>query len=190
MLTIVPIFAIIAIFKKDIFRKFVLSFFVAVAISWPIWYLMPALQPGLMFKTNLLKISVPTYIQSSIDKHPSTEYNNSYIEKFNKFWTDPTVKGFSTSNNPSMHAAWGVFLVYYSIQFFPYLAIATIPWFILNVFGTMYTLQHYAIDVIGGLLIAIITIYIVEKLIAFEKRYYVDDYKLLSFFDLIKKAFA
>ncbi|MBI3632899.1 MAG: phosphatase PAP2 family protein, partial [Candidatus Vogelbacteria bacterium] len=153
LLTIIPIFGIISIFKKDVFRKFVLSFFIAVAISWPIWYFMPALQPGLMFKKNILNITVPTYIQQTIESHPSTHYDNLYIEEYDKFWTDPEGKTFSTSNNPSMHVAWGMFLVYYSIEFLPYLGIVTIPWYVFNIIGAMYTLQHYATDVIGGLII-------------------------------------
>lgn len=180
-------FAIIMLFKKDIFRKFIFSYFIAVALAWPIWYLMPSLQPGLMFKTNLLKISLPASVELAVASHPSTEYTEHYIENINKFWIDPKGNKFSTSNNPSMHVAWGTMLTYFSIQSSPYLGLIAIPWFALNAVGTLYTLQHYGIDVVTGFLLACLTIFIAEKMVLLEKKYLDDRYKLLSMFDLIKK---
>ena len=184
--TFAPIFLLISVINKNAFRKYSLSFFISLAIAWPIWYISPVIQPGPMYRLNILKTQIPSAIELSMSQYTPTIYNKIFMAKIDKFWIDPMGKTLSVSNNPSMHVAWGLLLMWYSIMLWPYLGLITIPWCILNVLGTMYTMQHYGVDVLSGIILALITIFIVEKLFQFERRYLNDEYKLLSFFDLIK----
>lgn len=189
LFTLVPVFIPFSLLKKNVFRGFILSFFLSYALAWPLWYINPIIQPALMYKDNILQEQIPTAIKLAIVQNKPTNYNESVISDYDKLWIDKTGKSFSVSNNPSMHVAWGLILTWYSIMLFPYIGFIAVPWYVFNVLGTMYTMQHYGIDVINGLGLAIITIFIVEKLLHYETTYLRDEYKLLSIFNLIKKSF-
>ena len=44
------------------------------------------------------------------------------------------------------------------------------PWGMLNAMGAIFTLQHYAIDVVAGMAVAAIAVVLVRRLVALEAR--------------------
>ena len=184
---LIKLFLFVTFFKKDVFRKFVFAFFIGFLVTFPLWYMFPVMYPSGMYRVNVFNVEVPKDIRGYIEKYPPTEYNRALVERLDTYWVSPTSEFLSVSANPSMHVAWGLMLVWFSFELSPYLILLSIPWFVMQTTGTMYMFQHFATDVITGLIIGAISIFIVSKLIKLEKKYYLDDYKLLSIFDVIKK---
>ncbi|MCX6757571.1 MAG: phosphatase PAP2 family protein [Candidatus Nomurabacteria bacterium] len=93
------------------------------------------------------------------------------------------------STFPSMHAAWGIIACVALIEIWGPLAIIAIPWIIAELIGTMYTLEHYAVDVILGIIIGFFALWITKRLLKFEKQYFVDHYNLFSIFEHLEKHY-
>ncbi|MBI2591240.1 MAG: hypothetical protein HYW34_01010 [Candidatus Brennerbacteria bacterium] len=83
--------------------------------------------------------------------------------------------------------AWGLIIAYFSIFLWRPLGIVMIFWSLLNALGALYTLQHYAVDLILGAFIGMFAIITADLLMKFEKKYLNADSELFSFIDMAQK---
>ncbi len=169
---------ITACYKTHLFRKLILSLFIAFIIGIPFWVTIPALSPDDAFRSNILGAKIPDDIKTQmVATHFSAPTLDSLI-KTEAYWVDKTGKSLGITSFPSMHAAWGIIITVIGIEVWAPFAIVLIPWLLLELVGTVFTLQHYAVDTIFGILVGFLALFIVKKLFELEERYFKDEYDI------------
>lgn len=181
------IFLLSFLFKKDAFRRLVISFFISWIIAFPLWIFFPALSPDLMFRINSFNLSDLKEAADFNGLTPSIqlEDNLKIQEEIYKVNLEPKEKSLPISTFPSMHAAWGTITAYGGVMISPWLGTILIPLAIINYIGAVYILQHFSVDILSGIAVALISIIITEMLLHFEKKYFEDRFGFLSGFDYI-----
>jgi hypothetical protein len=154
---------ITAIFSTTLFRKFFISTILVLLLGVPLWLFFTAISPEEMFRLNILNITPNNKkIITLIDNLKLSPELLNYLKGLAKVWSNPKQDQFAITAFPSMHTAWGILVAYYGYKLLKVLSFILFPYCILNMIGTIYTLQHYAIDIPLGLLVAIAAIRIAE----------------------------
>ncbi|MCX6755500.1 MAG: phosphatase PAP2 family protein [Candidatus Nomurabacteria bacterium] len=187
---IILVIIFISLFSnKEIYRKFLIAYFLAFLISLPIWIKFPAISPDSMYLKNILNTKISVEIQNVINITQISPRMQKNISAIGNHWIDPAGGSLAISTFPSMHAAWGIISVVSIIELWPPVAIIAIPWVVAELIGTMYTLEHYGVDVLFGIIIGFFALWITKRLLKFEKRYFVDSYHLFLIFDHLKQLY-
>lgn len=171
-LPFVVAFFVLALFlyHKLLAKKFLVFFFTILFISFPIWYILPGMNPMNFYIDNILHTNPPSRISMELQS-----YNpNPIISSYHKEFIDLYQKDHFLDVNafPSMHAGYSVGMIIYGFLLWPPSVLITVPWFLVEMLGALYTGQHYLIDLFLGSLMAIVTYYVVEILFFIEKKYY------------------
>lgn len=165
---LVPICSVCAlgmyIFKPLIFRRFIASFFLAMALGIPMWHYFPAVAPASLYLTNIFRLHLEPEDQQAINNDRISPLLREKLTEQNNLYFDPTLRNINTSSNPSMHAAWGFIIFFYLYMYSKRLVYIAGIYSILNVLGALYVGQHFGIDILTGICIAILSIYTVEKI--------------------------
>ncbi len=149
---------LVATQRMDEFLIWSKRILLAFAISIPLWFVFPATQPSIMYITNLFNKPVAPDIAEVIKVGPPSLYINKAVNEYTTMWLDPYGKRFSTSNFPSMHVIWG-FLLFLSVARVFKSKITKTLFFIFavtNTIGTVYVLQHYAVDAFAGIAVVVL----------------------------------
>lgn len=158
---------------RTLFRQYLLAFFMVTLLALPFWQMLPAIAPNEMYRQNILENPIPASLQNSISiENRLTPPFQQYLEKLEQTNIDPERTVFSTTTFPSMHAAWGVLIAYFGTMLWWPLGIVLIPWALTNAVSAVYVLEHYGVDAIGGILLAILAIIISRVLLVLEKKYH------------------
>ena len=162
---------ILAFLHKNIFRQTVIAFFLASIISIPIFAMVPVISPDGLYVAGVFNsdtVTLPAI--AGIEESPLF---SSYIAFFHDFWVSDDHSFYSVSSLPSLHAAWGLLAV---LGIFKarrkFLSIIFALWLVFNCVGTFYSLQHYALDTLAGLLFGLVMFYLAGKLMILETKYY------------------
>lgn len=147
------------------FYRLLLAVVLTVMISVPLWLYLPALTPHEAFFDNTLKISIPTAIQTSLTLYEPNKDLKKYFTYIDYIKQENPAANQVVTTIPSLHIALGTLITYFAISAWPILAVLFIPYFIFNVASTMLTLQHYAVDALAGVMVAILAILISSLLI-------------------------
>lgn len=143
-------------------NRFIQQFFMAFAICFPLWIFFASISPAQMYITNILHQPIPNDITQLVYQGPPTKFLDDNILKLIQQWTDPGGKNLAISTFPSMHTIWGILLAYSiagAVQGKKYAYIAIILGIIVaiaNMIGATYLLQHYAVDILAGIAVAVI----------------------------------
>ncbi len=181
LIPVVLLLTVVLVFSKTLlFRKFILAYFIAGAIGIPFWILVPAVSPSSMYRLNELHMTPPVAVMQSLEETKFTPYMTSVFEKLDTYWRDPSGKSLNITAFPSMHAAWGIVVAVIAIELWAPLALLVIPWVLAELVGTVYTLQHYAIDTVFGILVGLGALYLSRKILGVEGRYFTDRYDLFA----------
>lgn len=155
------VFIVLLIKNVALLKKMILTLFLAAMISFPIWITVPAISPVGMYVSDTLSVGIPEKISDYIKSYPVSERlaNNSVaIDQTYTF-----LKGAqSIQTFPSMHGAWAFIDGYFIFMVWPPLLIIFLPFLLGTMTGAMYVAQHYAVDIIAGILVATLTIIIVN----------------------------
>ena len=171
--TIISIIFILLLIKNiDLLRRFITAFFVVVMISIPLWYSFPALTPSEMYKNNVTTTTIDENIKNTISFYleKTSPRNSRLIDTISNIGSKPEEGYYSVSTFPSMHTAWGLLVLYFSFLIWAPFGIATFFWYILNIIGAMYTLEHYAVDIVSGVIIGVIGIIAVNYVFSRTKK--------------------
>ncbi len=166
-------------------RRFFIVTACAFLLAFPLWYLVPALTPNEMYRHNIFELPIPDDIARAIRLHPSSGVVEKHTQGIEGIWMDPQKKTTAVTTMPSMHMVWGI-----EVALFGYLwlrrryAVVWAIYVICNTLGTMLLLQHYAVDLIAGALIALCSFVIADMCLRIEKKYFNDRYKLLSVLEM------
>ncbi len=156
---------LIASQKMEEFVVWARRIFLALAISIPLWIAFPAMEPLTVYMMNIFKQEIPADILAEKAKGPPSQFLNRYTLSYRDMWIDPTGVRHAVSTFPSMHTIWG-FLLLFSVKNVFNSHRLNILFFLLacaNMLGAIYTLQHYAVDIIAGILVALLVVYITRK---------------------------
>ncbi|MFA4937537.1 MAG: phosphatase PAP2 family protein [Patescibacteria group bacterium] len=150
------------------FYQFFLAFVLCLIISLPLWYAIPALTPNHAYYKNILKNPISEPIQTMMANYqPNPNLQKFLFGKINTADLD-AYNSILTTTIPSMHVAWATVALYFAIQISWWLGIIMIPYYLLNLIATVFTLQHYAVDSLLGILIGIFALFF-SKLIIIKK---------------------
>jgi|GEM_PF-2277498 len=167
----------IAAFLKDInlLRKLVVSFFLVVMIALPSWYIFPAVTPFEMYRNKVVTSNIPPTFVKTIDPYlKMTSVRVAALDDGiigSAMGSHPEDGHFHVSTFPSMHIAWGTLALYFSFLISVPLGVLLTPWFFFNTLGSLYTLEHYGVDVIAGFLVAVTAIIITNYFFSKTKKY-------------------
>ncbi len=159
-------FLLLFFVSKKLFQKFLFSFFILYVISFFIWALFPAISPQEMYRKNILHREIPQAIQHEIDSTKPTVNLQSYLNELDAYWISTDNTFLSVSTNPSLHAAWALLIVIFLFRWKKIAGVILTPWFIGTILATLYTFQHYAVDLIVAVIVAVLAVRISEFLCA------------------------
>ena len=139
------------------FKGFVISSFLILLFAFPLWYFFPAHSP----------------LNAFIAPEKIKKENYKPLEKIKtlqeKLWQEQK-ENLPVSTFPSMHWGWGTILIYYLLRKKKFSLFFTLPWFFFLALGSLILGCHYFVDGVVGILLAILSIILSEKLISFERR--------------------
>lgn len=141
------------IFNKSYFRRFVTGISLMSYSAWVSYILYPAAPPWLAAKDGYLP-----GVQKVLD------YTlNFFPERINL----PTIYHQFSPNEvaaiPSMHAAYPFLILLFSMRFFGLKGLWFLPYVLSVWFSTIYMGEHYGVDVIAGIVYAIVFYFITEE---------------------------
>ncbi len=170
---------------KNSIRKIISSFFISIIISFPIWIMVPAVSPDSLYFAEIFDKQNTEINFSIIDT--SDNFKNT-IKFLRKIWVSEDNSFYSISSFPSIHTAMGVISIY---VLFDSKKRRILVWFLslmmfFEIIGTFYLLQHYFLDTIMGVIIAILALKISEKMII-NKDDHIDNISLYGFSDFLRK---
>ncbi len=153
-------------------RKFlswyVMSIPLACIISLPFWFAFPANSPQNAFLSNVYNKKINAGVKESLDRYQPT----SSVSYFQSKVGEMQRKRPPISTMPSMHVAWAIIIAFLTFKLNKKLAFLFFPWAIFSAVGTVYLAQHYFIDIIAAVPVALASLWISSLLLALEKKYY------------------
>lgn len=145
--------------NKDLFIRYSMAFLLVNLVGFSIYYIYPA--------------APPWYVQEyGFNLHIGVKGSRAGLERFDNLIGSPIFAGIYNKNAnvlaamPSLHSAYPVVVFYYSIK----KKVKSLPkiLFVIFMFGiwfsAVYSSHHYIIDVIAGITLAIIVLFIFEKI--------------------------
>jgi membrane-associated phospholipid phosphatase len=174
------------LFDKKNFRKFLIAIFISPFLAMPIWYGLPAVTPNEMYRQNIFSLDAILPSQQDYAAIITSDHLKYFFKRLEKHIENPSQNHPLVSTNPSMHVAWAAIITYFAMILWTPLGLVFVPWLLLIMVSTLYTMQHYAIDLPGGLLCAAITLLIPNYLFKFEKKYYTGSYTPLYFVTIVQ----
>ena len=154
--------------QRKFFSQYIIAMTLIAMIALPLWYFFPANSPQNTYLNNVYNKQIDPSIKELTDNYQP----NRYLLGFHKE-VGVELGGIApVATMPSMHAAWTIIIVYYLFKFKRKTIYFTLPWAFFSILGTVYLAQHYFIDILVSLPIALIAIYLANCLVKIEKRYY------------------
>lgn len=158
--------------KEWLFRQAILAFLCSLLIGFPLFYAFPCQDPGNYFLRNLRGQTLSHESQQALSEYrPPLAASQTIVriaEAETNIEKDSTVP---ISCFPSMHAAWGMFVVYFLFKLSALSLLITLPWFTLLLAGGVYFAQHYVVDYIVAIPVAIASLFLANLLLRFEAWY-------------------
>ncbi len=165
------------LFEKDLFRKFVVAFFLVAIISIPVWYVFPAISPDEMYYQNIFNTHENQFEQAFV-----ADSVKNLSASFVGAWSNIKLNYFAVTTFPSMHVAWGILIAYFAYLLWRPLALGAFLWAAINALSAIYTLQHYGVDIFSGIGVAVVALFLTSLLFKIEKKYYIgrEPYRIIN----------
>jgi membrane-associated phospholipid phosphatase len=171
---------------KNSIRKIISSFFISIIISLPMWTMIPAVSPDSLYFAKIFN-NQNTETNFSI-VNTNDNFKNT-INFLRNIWVSEDNSFYSVSSFPSIHTAMGIISIYVLLNSRKR---RILVWFLslimfFEIIGTFYLLQHYFLDTIMGIIVAILALKISEKIII-SKDDHLDNISLYEFSDFLRKG--
>ncbi len=148
----------LVLFNKRAFIHLFTAFVVTLIISMPLWYMLPALSPLDAYLYPLIAPTIPADVQRALDRVELNQSIREYTGDLAKLNSGRANWFLPITCMPSMHIAWVTLIVFFLAVAWRPTLLVTIPYFLLNFMATIYTLQHYTVDVVAGIPLAAVAI--------------------------------
>lgn len=153
--------------NKNLFKGYIISMFVVFALAMPLWRLFPANSPA----NYLLHGSGGNFnaelSRAIIDYRP----NPKVMDFQEKIWQEQK-NAMPITTMPSMHWAWSIIIVYYLFKKWRRTIFLSSVWLSFNLFGTVYLGNHYLVDGLVAIPLAVLSLLLANLLIKLEQGYY------------------
>ncbi|HEY4477323.1 MAG TPA: phosphatase PAP2 family protein [Candidatus Paceibacterota bacterium] len=137
-----------------IFYRMATAFFLSFILSIPFWYMIPAISPFELYTENVLGVEPSHRVASALETFDPNTETRAVFDRLRHMNKSGENNSFGITTIPSMHIAWATVVVYFGIMLYSPAAFILIPYYLFNAVGTVYLLQHYAVDIPAGMLIA------------------------------------
>lgn len=141
--------------RKILLRLFLSAFLFSNIIAYPMFYMFPCKAPSL------------AYVLPNQEKYNYPAHALKRVEQVT--YATPTmingVKVFPISCFPSLHAVWSFFVIYVLYLVKKWTLVFSIPWSFMMLAGGLYLAQHYLVDYLVAIPVAIICLVFSGKLI-------------------------
>lgn len=154
--------------QRRFLSRYIVATTLAIMIALPLWFFFPANSPQNTYLNNVYNKEIDFSIKELVKNYQPNKYLLGFHDKVG-------VKqgGIApVSTMPSMHMAWALIIIYYLFRFKRKTLFFALPWFFFSSLGTVYLAQHYFIDVLVALPVAVIAISLANLLVKLEKKYY------------------
>jgi membrane-associated phospholipid phosphatase len=162
----------LCVFNYKRFRHYCLAFIACVLLAFPGWYAIPAITPDEAYRLNKPRAVIPLDI--SMELTAPIYHLNPDVAKFLRgvepHESAPSQGIYLVTSLPSMHVAWGMLAVWFGCKLWRRSVLFLAPWGALNAIAAVFTLQHYAIDVIAGMVVTVLAVLLVQGLLTLEAR--------------------
>lgn len=138
--------------------RMLLAFVLSLILSAPIWFLAPALSPLDAYRYPLITAEPTAEITAAITAYQPNERLQRFQEAIQSLRRPEATTFYPITTIPSMHVAWATILVYFLARAWRPSLIFGLPYAALNLLATLYTLQHYAVDLPAGLAASLVAI--------------------------------
>jgi hypothetical protein len=184
------VFFITLFADQTLFRKYLLNLIIAMIPGFYFWYLLPAISPEEMFRKNMLAVQVSSLHSPEIlTQLRISPFLGQLLDELSSKWSNPALHRLSITCFPSMHLAWGMIVCNYAIKAAKWLGFIFVPFCFFNSIGTVYTLQHYTIDLIPGAIIGALSIILVDRMVDWDNGRGYDREIYFSFITAIHSDF-
>lgn len=183
-LMVVLIFVFYLDKNKKLFKGYVMSMFIALALALPFWYFFPINSPNNAF---LRSSSQTSYFNANLSLAIENYQPNATIKSFQEKTRREQKEAPPVSTLPSMHWVWSGIIVYYLFKKERKTIALSSIWLLFNLFGTIYLGNHYLLDGLAALPIIAISLFLAEFFIKIEQNYRRDDNKETELKEEIKK---
>jgi membrane-associated phospholipid phosphatase len=132
--------------KKKIFAGLVISYFVAIIFGLVLWSIFPVNSPNNYY----------------LSKNPQIEgyQPNKLVDDFQTNIREQQKDTLPISTFPSAHVMWGFETMFFWALYSRKTLFISVPWFILMSLGTVYLAQHWAVDILAAIPLAVFSIMI------------------------------
>ncbi len=159
---------VIAAFRFDVLRSMIAAFCLSLCVAIPLWAAFPALSPHDRYIDNVYSLPIPAPMATSLAGYHPTEAIRNFLVNVRR--NKEEVPDLPTSTMPSAHVIWTVVAGYYLWRARRWLAYVALPFLLASTLGTVLFAQHYLIDIPAGLLVAVFSIWIVNRCEAKDAR--------------------
>jgi hypothetical protein len=171
--TVIGIFLLFLLFKKYkyLLRLSIAAFIFSFIFSYPLFYLLPATGPLYSLIINVRKDTLPEDISTSVSSYRPSAYTEKINDVILTYYVNPKKDNSSAvSCIPSMHATWAIIVLYFLYRVRRKTLLLTIPWIILMLTGGLYFSQHYFVDYLTSIPIAMLSILCAYFLIGVSRK--------------------
>lgn len=151
------------VFDPHLLFRVSVVFALSVFASVPFWVAFPALTPNETFLSNKLHAEVAPSLQHELASFAPNPLMSQIFTSIAENRDTGKDGYYGITTIPSMHITWSVFVLYYGILLYRKFAIYLVPYFILTVFSTIFLLQHFTLDIIAGIIVGVVLIFLVER---------------------------
>ncbi len=172
--------------NRELLTQYVLAIALAVILAFPIWASIPANSPrylNVLYQPQYMGIDFENKDESISELTKDYQLDARILDYYDEMGIQ-TDGVMPISTIPSMHVVWGIIIVYYLSKFRRWTLFFSLPWLVFSTWGAVYLGQHYFVDVLVSLPVALLAVCLANGLVALEKRYYQE-----SKLDLREKRF-
>lgn len=145
--------------KEKLLRLAITAFMISSVLAFPLFYAAPCQDPSHYFIANNRQQLIPPEIVKEMAGYQPSTLTKALVAKISRAETiverDNAVP---ISCFPSMHAVWAIIVVYFLAKVRRATLWASIPWLLLTLTGGLYFAQHYLIDYVVAVPVAILSI--------------------------------
>jgi hypothetical protein len=135
-----------------LFTTFLLSFLISI----PLWHAFPAMSPVVAYFDPVIDpVPYSKEIRVTLDEYAPNSNLEEYLSERVVNDRELIHEYKNITAMPSMHGAWGAAIALFMVVLWRPLIIIAIPYFLLNFFSSIYSLQHYAVDILAGTFITL-----------------------------------
>ncbi|KND49955.1 MAG: hypothetical protein AB198_01380 [Parcubacteria bacterium C7867-003] len=170
---VLPLFLVLLFIlkKNESLRLAVTAFMLSFLFAYPFFYILPAQGPSYSIISNVRSVQLPEDLTFRLQSYKPNEYtartmDNILINITNK----EKDNSFPVSSIPSMHATWGMIVVFFLFKLRKYTLALSLPWIILMLLGGLYLGQHYLIDYFASVPVAGMSIFSAYWLLRLKKE--------------------